>query len=88
MLGPDAVSRAVSCGVAGYLESYEHMGRAIVSCEGACTCAQSEIDAHSTAGRTGSSRRPGRPHPCAALTLGGASPVLVCAADAWRLALR
>lgn len=31
----------------GYLESYEHMGRATVSCAGSCTCAESDIDAHS-----------------------------------------
>ena len=41
-----ASSRVVGLWI-GYLESYEHMGRAIVSCSGACACAPSEIDAHS-----------------------------------------
>ena len=31
----------------GYLESYEHMGRATVTCDGSCACVPSEIDAHS-----------------------------------------
>ena len=30
----------------GYLQSYEHMGRATIQCAGACACAPSEIDAH------------------------------------------
>ena len=30
----------------GYLQSYEHMGRATVRCTGGCACALSEIDAH------------------------------------------
>ena len=33
----------------GYLQSYEHMGRATLHCSGACKCAPTEIDAHSTA---------------------------------------
>ena len=32
----------------GYLQS-EHMGRATLHCSGACKCAPTEIDAHSTA---------------------------------------
>jgi hypothetical protein len=30
----------------GFLRSYEHMGRARVSCSGACTCAPDVIDGH------------------------------------------
>lgn len=30
----------------GYLKSYEHMGRAAVSCEGGCACAPWTLDGH------------------------------------------
>ena len=46
-LGP---AGSLASGVANvslaYLQSYEHMGRALVSCSGSCACADSEIDAH------------------------------------------
>ena len=43
--GPGTTSASLALWL-GYLRSYEHMGRATVTCAGSCTCVPSEIDAH------------------------------------------